>query len=579
MRNGLHRLGWNSIRFKLVVGLLLLTVPTVVLLIYNNGYSVKLVHNKVAESSRNLLMMYMAQIDNNLNDTDRYLTNLIVNDKDLQELEFFYSEQNRVLAKVRLDNKLKADIASYPSIESLFVYTMNGQDYLEVYRDYESIYERMAISDYVKNRLQQLIAMEETIERQWFVEQIDRKYYLIRILQTNDAYVGAWVNMEKLSVPLDLLNLGEEGISLFATAQGEPMTHAEAIRDNGIDLKRDFSEYYLSGDEEPYLILGQQSGKGDFSLVALIPDKQILDNLPYLRAFSFAVPIGGLILLPLCLLVLRRMVLRPLNRILAVMKRIGEGNLSSRIEPFPTSSEFQVVNDTFNHMIHQVQELRIHVYEEKLDKQKAELQHLQLQINPHFYMNALNIVYNLALVRNHELIQEMSLSLVQYFRYMFRSNLSFVPLKDELKHIRNYIRIQELRFPGRLKFGLSVPDYVLDTRIPPLVIQTFIENSIKYAVTPDASIEIDVAIALEEADGEPRLSIVIQDTGNGFTDEVLRDIAAGNAIEDEAGVHIGIWNVKRRLGLLYDGKARLEAGNVLPSGARVKLALPVSSHL
>ncbi|MHA7963378.1 sensor histidine kinase [Paenibacillus sp. CAU 1782] len=135
---------------------------------------------------------------------------------------------------------------------------------------------------------------------------------------------------------------------------------------------------------------------------------------------------GGLILIPVCFLVLRTMVLRPLNRILTVMRRVGEGNLNTRIDSFPTSNEFRVVNETFNHMIGQVQELRIHV-------------------------------------RNHELIQEMSMSLVQYFRYMFRSNLTLVPLKDEIKHIRNYMRIQEMRFPGKLSFALTMPDYLQDT--------------------------------------------------------------------------------------------------------------------
>ncbi|MHA7963379.1 hypothetical protein ACX93W_04465 [Paenibacillus sp. CAU 1782] len=126
---------------------------------------------------------------------DKYLTNLIVNDKDLQELEYFYSEQNRMLAKVRLDNKLKADISSHPSIDSLFVFSVNGQDYIEVYKDYESIQERMSISDYVQTTIQELIETEGTTDSQWEVKQIDNTYYLLRILQTKDAYVGAWANI------------------------------------------------------------------------------------------------------------------------------------------------------------------------------------------------------------------------------------------------------------------------------------------------------------------------------------------------------------------------------------------------
>jgi len=261
---------------------------------------------------------------------------------------------------------------------------------------------------------------------------------------------------------------------------------------------------------------------------------------------------------------------------MTAMRRIGEGNLNTRIDPYPTSDEFRIVNETFNKMITQVQELRIHVYEEQLSKHKAELQHLQLQINPHFFMNSLNIIYNLALVKNYGLIQEMALSLVQYFRYMFRSNLTFVPLKDELQHVRNYIRIQELRFPGKLVFEVSAPDFLLDTRIPPLIVQTFVENSIKHAAIVSSSIQGAVHIDLDDSGPDPRLLIEIRDTGKGFSEEILEQINAGEKIEDEQGDHIGIWHVKRRLGLLYGDEAHISFSNVEPSGAFVEILLPLN---
>lgn len=360
---------------------------------------------------------------------------------------------------------------------------------------------------------------------------------------------------------------------------GTPLTQADEARANGIDLSGSFDHYYLSGDKHAYLVLGQRSEKGDFSLVALIPNKQILENLPYLRRIASMIPIAAVILILACLLLLRKMVLRPLNRIIMAMKRIGEGNLNTRIEKYPTSDEFLLVNETFNRMIRQVQELRINVYEEQLSKQKAELQHLQLQINPHFFMNSLNIIYNLALVRNCELIQDMALNLVHYFRYMFQSNLTFVALKEELLHVRHYIRIQELRFPDRLTFEMSAPDYLLDTRIPPLVIQTFVENSIKHAATAHANVKIVVRIDLDESEPEPRLLISIRDTGEGFAEDVLTEIRAGNRIKDEQGEHIGIWNVKRRLRLLYADEADLLVSNALPTGAQIEMLLPLEPRM
>ncbi len=578
MAGPFRRISWNSIRFKLIVGLLAITLPTVAFLIYNNNYAIRVVHNQVAESNRNLITMYMAQIDSKLDDVDKYLTNLIVNDPDLQEMKYQASENARTLAKVRLDNRMKTDIASYQSVDSMFVYSFPNRDFMEEFQGAGSVQEREEVRGYIRGLIDNLQSGKISLNRKWYVEKIGNQYYLFRVLQTSDTYVGSWLNIERLSFPLSLLHLGKNGFSLFTTNEGEPMMHADEVQEQGVNLSRNMQDYYLSGNKNSYLVLGEQSTKGDFRLAALIPNKQILENLPYLRRIASMIPIGAVILVPACLLLLRKMVLRPLNRIMVAMKRIGEGNLNARIDPYPTSDEFRLVNETFNRMIQQVQELRINVYEEQLSKQKAELQHLQLQINPHFYMNALNIIYNLALVRNCELIQEMALNLVQYFRYMFQSNLTFVSLKDELRHVRNYIRIQELRFPDRLSFEMSAPDYLLDTRIPPLVIQTFVENSIKHSADSNANIGITVRIDLEESESEPRLLISIRDTGTGFTEEVLSEIRAGNRIMDEQGEHIGIWNVKRRLGLLYPGNARLLVSNAVPSGALIEMLIPLQAR-
>lgn len=575
MIKGLTYISLNSIRFKLVVGLILVTLPTVVLLIYNNLYAIRVVHKQVGEYSRSLMSLYMDQIDSDLNEIDKYLTNMIVNDKDLQDMSNRLDEHNRILAKVRLDNKLRGDIATYRSVNSLFVYSIRQQDYIEAFQDFEDWNQRNEARNYINKLIEQLNGDKVELHRGWYVEKIRGKFYLFRILRTTDAYVGAWVNIEKLSVPLSLLNLGENGISLFANDSGMPMTHEDFVEQNAIDLHRSLDQFYLSGKSNSFLVVGGKSAKGNFSLIAIIPNEKILENLPYLRRVSYVIPIGALILVPACLLLFRRMFLKPLNRILAAMKRIGEGHWNARIEPFPTSNEFHLVNETFNQMVKHVQELRIHVYEEQLNKQKAELQHLQLQINPHFFMNSLNIIYNLSLVRNHELIQEMTLSLVQYFRYMFRSNLTFVFLKDELKHVRNYFRIQQLRFPDKLDLGLSAPDYLLDIPIPPLMIQTFVENSIKHAASPDSALHIFIKIDLYDAGLEPMLQIIISDTGKGFSDHILKEIEAGNRIHDDQGEHIGIWNARRRLGLLYENEASLFLSNDPMQGAVVEILLPL----
>jgi two-component system sensor histidine kinase YesM len=220
--------------------------------------------------------------------------------------------------------------------------------------------------------------------------------------------------------------------------------------------------------------------------------------------------------------------------------------------------------------------LKINVYEEKLNKQKAQLQHLQLQVQPHFFLNSLNIIYSLAQTQNYKLIQEMTLSLVQYFRYMFRSNLSFVTLKEELQHVRNYMRIQELRFPNSLYCEINADEAVIDCEIPPLIIQSFAENTVKYAVTMDELINLWINVEQYSYENNKYLKISIRDTGKGFAEEILKELQKGNRIFDENGEHIGAWNVRKRINLLYSGHGEISFSNGTgPIGAIVEILLPL----
>ena len=75
------------------------------------------------------------------------------------------------------------------------------------------------------------------------------------------------------------------------------------------------------------------------------------------------------------------------------------------------------------------------LYEEKLDKARMELDYLTLQIKPHFYLNCLNVIYSLNLSGRTELVSQMTSYLMIYFRYLFKSSSSLVPLKEEMEHV------------------------------------------------------------------------------------------------------------------------------------------------
>lgn len=565
----------SSLRLKLILSVLVMTLPLVGMLLYNNFYAIDVVRGQVADSYSNMLGLYKGQIDDSLSDIDNYMNSITgIGVNDVLSLGQFETDTDYYSAKVFLFNKLNRDILMYPSLGSFFVYVPSRDDYMDVTQRGVTINEKDRIQRHVVDSIRGGRVGTSSIMR-WQYDRIGDGNYLFHFVQAGNVYLGGWVRTEQLLSPLRALQIGEEGAVLLANRHGVPITDAPLVSDYGIVLKEDMSRYYLSGADKKFLVVGAASRKSDFQLVAVIPDQHILANLPYLQSIVWLITAATLLFVPIGLYLMRQAILVPLHRVLLTMKRVRSGDWSSRVSLPKASDEFVQLGDAFNSMMTEIEELRVNVFEEQLHKQREELQRLQLQVNPHFFLNALNIVYNLAKVKNHELILEMTMSLMHYFRFMFRSNTSLVKLKDELEHTRNYLRIQSLRFPGRLLWTVDAPEYLSDTPIPPLVIQSFVENSIKHAMTMEEQVIVSVRIRFADEDSGSRLTILIEDTGPGFEEKVLEELKAGRSVENERGERTGIWNVHRRLRLMYRNDAFVTFNNCVETGgAVVEIVLP-----
>ncbi len=575
MKGNFLGMSWNSVRLKILIGILVITLFLTVLLVINNLYAINVVRKQVAISNQNMMSLYMGQIDKGLEDADQYLISLRVTDDNFRLIESSDSLDEILLAKVRLQETLSSTLLINKTIESFFVYSSNLDNMTDVFKNESDYTERERIRTFIRSRLGSSSDFYQNHAASWFVQKLGDEYYLFRIVQSGSTYIGAWVNVKTLQKPLTLINIGENGDAFLTTDSGVPMKEAPLIHEEGIELSRNLNHYYMTGRDNNYLVVGNHSSISDFSLVAIIPDDQILENLPIWIRFALLILAGFILLLPGFFLFLRKTVMLPLYRIITVMRKFGDGDVNIRMNERKVSDEFIVLNEAFNRMASQIEQLKIHVYEEQLSKQKAELQHLQLQMNPHFFMNALNIVYAFARAQKYELIQEMTLCLVRYFRYMFKSNLTYISLKDELEHVKNYLRIQEIRYPDTLHCEITAPETLLDIKIPQLVIHTFVENTIKHEVSLNDPVDIFITVDLDESRSDPYLTLIIRDTGKGFKEDVLTELRQGNRIIDEQGEHIGIWNVMHRLRLLYGGKAMISFSNSKDSGAFIEMRLPI----
>jgi len=120
------------------------------------------------------------------------------------------------------------------------------------------------------------------------------------------------------------------------------------------------------------------------------------------------------------------------------------------------------------------------------EKAQAELTTLRSQINPHFFFNTLStlraIIKNSPRQESLDFVQELS----KTYRYALTSRKSeLIKIREELEFIKAYTSLQSKRFGGKLIFQIDLPDKYLENKIPPLALQTLIENGIQHNIIVD----------------------------------------------------------------------------------------------
>jgi len=558
----------KTMRSYLYIRLILLTLVILLLLVGSNIYAVNLVRNQVARSSMITVNLHLTLIENELSNVELYLSSMLAGNADLAQLSGNIEGDERHFARVRFLNNITKDSLNYKPMGNFFIYDTLEEHYYAIERGNANLY----ISEEYRNLL-----YKPGHSSCWNIIRVDQEYYFYRFFASGNIYIGAWVAVENLLDIIDIDSFTEEALALFASRSGEALTSEAFVASNNTELIWAQQDHYLTGDPNRYLVVGQASQKGDFQLLLMVPDRIILAELPQILMIIILFSVVLILLAPYVMIIFRQTVMRPVGLLVDAMNRIKQGDINSRIDVPAKFSEFGMVQDQFNDMAQEIQHLKISVYEEQLALQKAELEHMQLQINPHFFLNTLNIIYGFAQTKNYRLIQELTLSLVRYFRYVFDANSSVMLLEKEIDHATNYLHIQEMRLPGHFTYEIRCPASLKRCYIPTLLIHTFIENAIKYASGngDELYIVVDVALTTDERRPTvPVLQVVIRDNGIGFNASDLAKLNRGEQIVDERGRHIGIWNAQRRLSLLYQEYASIQIRNGKDGGAIITIHLP-----
>lgn len=553
----------HSLRFRILLLLMLLIFFFSTLVAYNNFSAFSLLRKNVYRNTEDMLILYQEHLDNTLERTETWLYTMALDNTTLFTLKNTpYNTTTWFGALHQLQTDFRNAMNIYTA-NGFFCYLPASEQLVTTSNPKDTLSFRQAVLD--------AISQENPDFFSWTLFQSGDSYYLLRILYIDNAYTGAWVSLDTL---LDSMT-GKENNSrlVFSDTNGHLYRSGQPLLTITPPRQQKGAPYACEQiDGEKMFAVSRRLNSGDSYLTLLVPYTDINSASTSLYTALLIVGFSFLIIWGMLVHLLNRWILKPVADLITGIKHLRTGDLETHITASGQLDEFQNMTTAFNDMVTQIKDLKIDVYERKLQRQKLEAQFLKQQITPHFLINCLNTAYQLTETDHPELARKMLRDLSQHLRYTLSSGQT-VTLGEELDVVRNYVELSGIRYPGCLSLSLNCPDGILQASAIPLLILNFVENTIKYEVVMGQLLEIHIEISHYLQDDEKRLIISIWDSGKGFSDKVLaelHDIENYLAVED---YHIGITNVLLRARYAFEDPV-FSFQNRPGAGAQIDIDLP-----
>lgn len=534
------------------------------IIMYINLFALRQMTDGETRREQDILDTQMTLIDQNLENNTTFVNNLVGNNLSVVQYMNALTEQERYYAANEINQRLSDYALMNYGMNEMFFYSDQGGSYKYLSTNRTMLDGRNEI----RQRIIHLIESYETegISQKWILENINDTNYLIYFGENNGCFSGCYCTVDYL---LGIHSYEKDGITLFLT-DGDGVSYTDDYLDGQtVDLTSDI--YESKENHQSYHQVSTQSGIVDLYLVEHIETSLAERSLISIRNIMVIVSVILLLSIFFMSFILNHQLYQPVRALIIRMLEISEGNFETEICQPSRLREIRILNDTFNRMVKEIKHLKIGIYEEKIREQEITLQYLQEQIKPHFLVNALNSVYSMAEMKDSDSVQRMCLYLVNYFRYLYQKNQRLVLITDELKHAEDYAKIQKMRMPGQFKMVVDLAPECSLCLVPPLMIKTFVENSLKYGISlerRDNYIHIQVRLM------DHQVCIKIRDGGPGFPPEVLESL--NHKEQPEASgrkSRVGIYNVLNRMRLVYGEEASLYLSN--ENGACVDICIPM----
>lgn len=499
-----------------------------------------------------LLNIYETSLEYGLNSTDNNLLSIAQEQKSLEELSNA-EEARRYYAATDLLDIIKRLRSNNDTVDMLIAIGNYENDVSDASARL-TVKDRDAIIAYMNDRRAERKDGEKmpTGTQGWIVVTVGKEQYLLRSYDTQDYSAAAWIK-------------------------------ADTFLDQVLRLEHDTNRILTLEDKEGVRIAGEayegtksmevwrkEIGKYHLILVCTVEGNTIYEQIPLLPVAILSIVLLMIGLLAWLYWYVRREIFQPIRALMYTIEYIQNGDYRHRVETRCENREFSVLNAAFNTMLDTIVELRISEYERQLCQKEAEIKYFQMQIKPHFFLNAIATIHSMSFDNRGEEIRAYIAALSDNIRYMFKAGLHTVPIAEELDHLEKYLEMQEILYPGCVFCYIDRPQELMEWQIPQMILHTFLENKYKHTVKVGNILSIYIAVKEIQRQGQKALEVTIEDDGEMFPENVIQKKWE---INDQNGHGVGLYNVARTMEIMYGMPDLLKFDNI-SGGTKITICFP-----
>lgn len=264
---------------------------------------------------------------------------------------------------------------------------------------------------------------------------------------------------------------------------------------------------------------------------------------------------------------------KPIQKLCRATEKVAKGDFNTRAE-IMADDEISILTNSFNSMTKEIGELVDNIRNEQENLRVTELKLLQAQIKPHFLYNTLDTIVWLAEDKDTEGVVSMVTSLSDFFRTALSEGKDIITLREEIRHVRSYLEIQQVRYRDILDFEINIPDELWEYHVLKLTLQPIVENALYHGIKNKRGKGL---IAIKAFVVKDYLQITIEDSGIGMKLEALKELQAKikkPILEKHEVGAFGLRNVDLRTRMTYGEDYGLFVSSDWGLGTRVMIRLP-----